>query len=132
MGCIGLLSAIVLVCICVTWMIYPYHPLKVIDPLEPAKLTIKAGDAQIFRFHYCKSTNRNGEVSVTLKNSSLIHFPGYIVTHDKGCYIKNISLAIPDYAEPGMYVAEYYIEYKMNPLRTIGIIFDTETFQIID
>ena len=132
LGCIGILSSLVLTVIFVIWLIFPYKVLDIKGDVTPVKGMVIAGETQYFHFNFCKYSNKQGVASVMLVNSSIIHFPSYSVSMDKGCYNKTIPLAVPDFAEAGEYKAVYSASYRVNPLREITIIFESLPFRVDD
>jgi hypothetical protein len=99
--------------------------------VKPIKETIVAGDTQYLTFNFCKYSNKQGIANVMLVNSSIIHFPSYSVSMDKGCYDKTIPLSIPEFAESGTYKAVYSASYRVNPLREVTITFESLSFEVV-
>ena len=120
-------------CIIFFWLNWPYNPAyfrtktnKVITK------TVKAGDVVAFETDYCKNINIPVKVSSSFINGIIFSTPETITNLPVGCNVKTVYKSVPKELPSGKYYIRTYYRYEVNPIRTITIQQNTDTFEVIN
>lgn len=116
------------------WTLYPYQTVKYLnDPFPVVPKEIKQGEQFTYNIHYCKYTDDapvriektfiDGIEFVAAKQVPLIG--------TKGCGEIDIPVLIPDTLPAGTYRLRVQVFYKVNPIREIEKVTETEEFKVI-
>jgi hypothetical protein len=114
------------------WLLYPY---KTSTPnVQPYKIVtqeVKVGDTLLYQSDWCRFTDVPAEVDRMFVDSLVFSMPTVISQYKIGCYNMNIAVVVPSTLPEGKYKLKMIYRYKVNPIRTIIKIAETETFNII-
>lgn len=116
------------------WSNYDYKPLTVERPIIVTPSKVESGGVVTMVVKYCKSSNQEEVVSRDLVGDTIIiNIPPkrISVRAPKGCDVSESIIRIPRTINPGMYKIQYHIEYRVNPIRTVEVHFESEPFEII-
>jgi hypothetical protein len=129
---LGLVFSFCIVFLLVIIMLYPYKlvdynydKFKIITPV------VKAGSEVIFESEFYKNTDLGAMVERQLINSNIYYYSAVPANNPTGYNKRLITLVIPEYVEPGIYYVKSTIRYKVNFLREVVYVKDTEEFEVI-
>lgn len=116
------------------WAIQSTNVLTIKDnPVPVERKIVKSGDVQIVNFNFCKNLNIEGSVEWSLvSNKIVILLPSYKDRSPKSCRQnarKPIILPLITNTDDA-YHFHYVITYRINPIKTIMVQFDTQSFKI--
>lgn len=112
-------------------------PIKIID-FDPSPLTVvdkslRNGDQLEYIVKYCRYVDHPMEISRSLVDTIVYSLIPYITQDPPGCYTKHIlTTMIPEKLPSGKYHLHLNYHIKVNPLRDINIIRETEQFEVIN
>lgn len=113
------------------WLIYPYRLLVFNDPSFPVQTkTVKQGGVLSYTSDYCKYTNNPASVSRVFQDQIIFSVPSQITNRPNGCNVITVGVPVPFELPPGQYILRNVYQYQPNPLRTITIMENTETFTV--
>ena len=128
-----LFTAFILVCLVFYWLVYPYKVIEIKDPIFPVmNKVVKQGTILIFTSNNCKYMNIIAKTSRIFVDDLMHYVPQTTSNVRKGCGKINISVIVPETLPSGKYHLQNIYEYKVNPIRTITIIKDTEEFLVVE
>lgn len=120
-----------------------YWPFQVItiepQPYVLQNTVIAPGSYIYYTFHYCKNYDVKAEVIHQLQGMAQIRLsndPPTPELHDQalrlkdGCATTTKGVYIPKRTPPGEYELYEYVDYQVNPLRTVSYVFKTEPFTV--
>ena len=127
-----ILSAFTLVLLFSYWLIYPYKPLEVKEPIEIINHTIQSGDNVLYEIEYCK----NMDIPVTIRrrfvDGLVYHIPEFTTQmNDMGCREQIIAIEVPKKLPPGEYKLYTEFVYHVNPIRDVVVKVDSENFIVL-
>lgn len=113
------------------WLTFPYEVTNIKkQPMEVLTKELKAGESLFYKIDYCKSMDSTATITKLLVNGLVYHLGTIEGVFDKGCRVNTVQIVIP----PELPVGEYHLiqqwSYKVNPVRTIKVQAETETFII--
>lgn len=129
----AIISAISMIIMVVYWLTYPY---KVADfknnpfPIMNENRIVVRGERLRYFIDYCKYTNIMPELTKFIIDGVVYEMPKTVGIAYKGCNNVVSDVYIPRSIPSGTYHLKTVARYKMNPLRTIEIINETERFTI--
>jgi hypothetical protein len=129
-----LLMALVVVLIVTYWMTYPYKPVEFKNlPHKIDTKQIKAGEYLTMNVDYCKYSTVVPVINTAFIDGIIYYVPqeGTINTVKPGCGENKVFIYIPKALPPGNYSVHRTWKYKVNPLRTITIYTQSETFEVV-
>lgn len=130
---IFLVISIILIISFVIAIIYPYNLVDYnYDKYKILTPVVKRGTQVIFESEFYKHTDLSATVSRQLIDGNVYYYAEMPATNPQGYNKIKVTLDIPSYAEPGKYYIRSIIKYRVNFLRTITYINDTEYFEIIE
>lgn len=104
-------------------------------PIPVEAKTIRAGDALVLRFDYCKTQDRHALSGLTMQQaddpSLIITFPVVVTSLQTGCHVVRLAFQIPDWIPAGNYRAFVTREYRPSVLREVQAQVETERFQVV-
>lgn len=131
---IAVLSVIMLIFI---FWLYPYKTLEVYNqPFPLVSTELKTGDRIEYISKFCKFTNKSAILRGIIVGEGyrleLENAPQGGTGHvPKGCQTLTVStFVVPNGVPQGKYHLEIVVEYKLNPVRNIEKVFETENFII--
>lgn len=113
-------------------LFYPFRTLVVNESTAKTQ-TIKAGDVFVYTIDYCKYTEKPAIVSRTFHKtdeSVSVPFPFVNTISVEGCNITDVPLQTFPTITPGTYYLLVDVEFKINVLRNVHVIFQTNEFEI--
>lgn len=125
--------------LCSYWLFWPYPPLNVRSddpgpiPILDSDKILRHGDVVEYRsvvdhnYDWILVTR-----SAQLVNEVLINYPttSYLSRAGREEFISR-TYHVPEFAPPGTYHIEFFISYRLNPLRTETIVRRTEDFEVV-
>jgi hypothetical protein len=111
----------------------PYKVLEFKDARFPViTKQVERGDSLIFVSNYCKYVDEPATVSRSFIND-FTYATVPIITHAKaGCRSMRVVVYVPPELPLGTYYLHNKFVYKVNPLRTITIVHDSEEFEVVE
>jgi len=113
------------------WLLYPYKPIEFTAPLRVNKKEINPGDHLSFDISYCKTCKLQANITNIFVDSIVYYTPTQPSDLAPGCHSTTYSIYIPRALPPGEYHIKSIYTYRVNPLRTINVIVETESFTIV-
>lgn len=124
-----LITAFVMLCIFFFWSFYPYRTIEWKTDKFPVKTkVIKRGDSLIFVSDYCKYVELSAVVSRSFVNDFSYTTTPVTTYAKKGCNKMKVVVTIPKELPAGRYYIHNKFSYKVNPIRTITLVHDSEEF----
>lgn len=126
-------SALIMIVVVVYWLIYPY---KVADfnnlpfPIMNENKTVSRGERLRYFIDYCKYTDTMPELTKFIIDGVVYEMPKTVGIAHKGCNNAVSDVYIPRSIPSGTYHLKTVARYKVNPLRTIEIVNETEAFTV--
>jgi hypothetical protein len=114
------------------WLVYPYKPIEMKSPVKVLNSPVKAGEAVHFELEFCKYMDIEAETTKVLVNDYIIPYPTTSGKGKLGCQkMISSSHTVPDYVSAGTYKIMLTTTYKVNPIRTVQVDYETEEFEVI-
>ena len=115
------------------WVLAPTDELIVKNgpvPIRPANL--HAGESAILTYDYCKTTDQPGMIRTSIVSSkSELFLPLANESSKKHCDTKlDVPVIIPPQAVPDYYHFHFRATYQLNPLRSVTVQWDSQTFKV--
>jgi hypothetical protein len=115
------------------WLLYPYKPLVIKDPLFPiVNKIVKQGKNIQFISDNCKNTNLTSKTSRAFVDDIIYYVHPITTNVRKGCGKVIITVPVPDTLPPGKYYLQNIFEYKVNPIRVVSVTHNTENFLVVE
>lgn len=116
------------------WLLYPYQPFTFYDPLIPTiKQVYHPGETVTWHTHF--KHNTEGvliQVDRHLVDGIVINYPTVSYVSDgKEQDFVNATMKLPDFISPGKYHFQIISTVKVNPIRDIIVVRETEEFTVI-
>jgi hypothetical protein len=128
-----LVSIFLVIAYLTTLLVYPYKLVTFNDDKFPILTpTVKAGEEVQFQVDFYRYTNLPTTVSRQLINNYVYYYPEVTASNPQGHLIKVGTVTIPANVEPGDYYIRTAYKYKVNFIREITIVKDTEYFEVIE
>lgn len=116
-------------------LLWPFNLLESADGAWDIVNTDKIvhyGENAMIKWRGCRNTDLPATLETELEGAVVISLPGRVSTRQPGCQtldfpIAFIGLEIP----PGNYKARIAISFKVNPIRTVTYIAETDEFQVV-
>lgn len=113
------------------WELYPYKPLEFKTvPHEISSKSIFPGGHVNFILDYCKHMDLGSEVTVTFADGFIYNTQPIASNIEKGCHLVEQSIYVPRAIPLGTYSIRILYRYKVNPIRTIDVITETQKFEV--
>ena len=111
------------------WRFLPYKTIKFNNiPFPISTFEVERGGILQYQVDYCKYTDLGAEVSKTFINDIIYTTPAIITNRPIGCHVSTITTIIPKELPPSMYKLQIIYRYKVNPMRYIEVITETQKF----
>jgi hypothetical protein len=125
---------IAVVVFCLYLAFWPFKTITVYgnDEILNPGLSVVAGEAVIYRAHYCKYTTAEATVHRSLVGATTYTFPTSSNNVPRGCatFISRNTL-IPAGVLPGKYHLDVATTYQVNPLRSITVRHISQDFMVV-
>lgn len=130
----AILMAIFTLLVFYYWAIAPVNVLDVNNPVPVEKKMVAGGDTQILDFSFCKNLDVKGDVEWSLiSNKNIILLPSYEDTLRSTCMTKvRAPVILPFVIHSDIYHFHYSTVYHVNPIRTVMVQFDSQSFEITE
>jgi hypothetical protein len=124
----------VLVATCFFWLDYPYHPIRFnVTPIQVLTPEVHPGEQVILLVDYHKSMSLPAEVGTQFMNDVVITVPSTIRNLPTGdCVVKMMDTVVPTCTPPGHYFLRQTLTYRVNPIRTVIVIVDSQMFEVVN
>jgi len=103
-------------------------PFPMVDGIKVAK----QGGVLSYEYSYCKYTDIQATVSKQFIDGLIFQSEDTSTTLYKGCGHVHRQIHIPETLPPGVYHLHIIANYKINPIREVKVINDTEEFTVIE
>lgn len=111
------------------WLLYPYNPITFKDtPHEVITKTVKRGEHVAFYFDYCKNINMSGDLTISFVDGFIYNTSTVKSNIVPGCHKVVYQVYVPKAIPLGTYKISAALNYKVNPIREIDIVTETEYF----
>jgi len=115
------------------FLYYPYNPLVFNDLEFPVvNKVIHQGDMLYYHSNYCKYMDLSALVTRTFANNILYLTPSTITNRPMGCNNIVIGVLVPPELPIGSYQIKMRYDFRVNPIRTITILENTEEFEVLE
>jgi len=111
------------------WYNWPYKVVEFKEPIHILTPIVHVGENLIYELDYCKHVDIPATLSKEYIDGVVYAAPPVVVNNPKGCGIKNGITLVPNLLE-GVYSMRFSYSYKMNPIRTITIVVESEKFEV--
>ena len=129
---ITIVSALLLGCVMIFWMVYPYKTIEFKDEkFYVSTKEVKQGDAIKFVARYCKYTHLPALVARSFMNDIFYAIPYVTTNRPTGCDDSVIAVKVPQELPAGTYYLKTRYIYQVNPIRTIVVEMNTDDFTVI-
>lgn len=130
-------AALVILCaaafllVCGYWMFWPVRLLEAKQPLHIITTDIQKGKELVYEFDYCRYTTLDALSSrqIICRNRMYI-LPDVRGNVPPGCAKGRRSIFLPSEMDPDTCFVHFSSTFVVNPLRTVTLLFDTESFVI--
>lgn len=129
------------ICLVAYWMVWPYDPLTVVQPLPVATKVVKPGERLSLEFDFCNrvavpvtsrvSFYRKGVTSDHLVDTLEATTTRTVISKIQCQKIVNERYVIPSDYIPGEYWLRIVADYQVNPIRSIREEIYSEHFEVI-
>ena len=115
------------------WLLFPYNPLVIEQPTKVLTPVVKTGEVIYVEFDFEKNTDIKPNITVALVDGVIFNLPEFSPINPIGHTSKKVVgiLTVPMTVPCGEYHIDFSADYKMNPIRTVTVEYETEKF-IID
>jgi hypothetical protein len=126
--------AFVLMSFAFIWLISPYRVIE-IDDFLTSQTTYNQGERVDYSFEYRKYTDLNTLVNREIVNSTVFHIDSYVANlpktqNDSWQHFHN-GFVLPSGIEAGDYRVRLVYIVKVNPIRTVTKVFESEVFTVV-
>jgi hypothetical protein len=123
--------AIGLVLLSAYWLFYPYKLLEFKDAIYPViNKEVKRGEILYIKTDVCKFTDKVSQTSRSFVDGIVFNIAQTTTSRSAGCVNDNVSIYVPENLPAGEYYLKNIYQYKVNPIRTITYIHNTEKFKV--
>ena len=129
----GLIVAMILSCLVFFWLLFPYKPIEFHDDVLPVLTEqVSSGDNLHYYVRMTKNTDKPAYITYQFVDGVIYTVPGMIESNLEEGEHEFISstVEIPHSLASGPYRLRVNVSYQVNPLRTITVTRETETFYI--
>lgn len=124
-------TAFVMLIIFFYWSFYPYKTVEWKTGKFPVETkVIKKGDNLVFISDYCKYVDLPAVVSRSFVNDFFYTTTPVTTYAKRGCNKMKVVVYIPKELPAGKYYLHNKFSYKINPIRTIVLVHDSECFTV--
>jgi len=115
------------------WSIYPYKPIEFKDKVFKIETPIvEQGGILSYKSNYCKYMDIPATVNRLFINGLIFEKPSSVASRDVGCHTVDVGVLVPSELPSGEYFLRNIFTYKVNPIREVIIVKDTEIFKVIE
>lgn len=126
-----ILSAQIAMGVTAFWLLYPYDPISISEPIPIETKEIKKGESVVYEANYCWRGDYPIKIDRRVIGEIEYPFPSVRATSTKGCYNQLLATpAMPQSIPSGEYVLKLTGLYQVNPIREISVELFSEPFII--
>ena len=121
-------------CLVTYWIIQPpQEQYDILSPIVAQNSPVEAGGTLISKASFCKKVNVFGRIDrVFVGEGVAIPTPTTVDDRSKLCaHDAQVSAIVPSQLKTGEYKIKYYLEHKVNPVKTLKQEFFSEPFRVI-
>lgn len=127
--------AIAVVALFYFWAFYPYIPLTVNNapiPIRPPEVTTGPNTTVIATLSACKHMDITPVVTRSIVGvNSVLATPSYTgAIHSTGCTTLDQAIIVPQFTPAGVYHVHWHVAYRVNPIRTVVVTYNSQNFTI--
>jgi hypothetical protein len=133
MHCVALFTialTTVLILTVMSWLLLPYKTIDVTN-FRVNEFSYTAGEPVYYSFDYNKHTTLTSTTIRELVNTTIYPLDSMVVNAPSGNHSIANHFIIPEFVESGEYQLRLVSNVKVNPLRTIVKVFDSNTFIVL-
>lgn len=115
------------------WGLWPYTPIKFNKlPLPVSTKTVKRGEVLRYETDFCKYSRTIPSVQKIFVDSITYNIVSpFVSSKQVGCADLDIGLEVPKALPVGNYHLQIIYNYKVNPIREITVVVESETFDVV-
>lgn len=113
------------------WLLWPYKVVTVNQMPTFTTQKVRAGEVIKFTLDYCKHINVPALVTRQLIDRQVIFLPEMITNLPIGCSKGEREIQLPPMMPPSTYYLHMTTTYKVNPLRSITYVWDSNHFEVV-
>lgn len=136
LNCLSFMTLFVAFCVLLVlfaWKLYPYKPLTIVEPIKIHTPVVSQGGLLIYETDFCRNTKIKPIVKRRFSNGIVYSLPDIVAINKQvGCNTNRVGLEVPHALPEGDYVMYFEFVYRMNPLRQVTVIAETESFKVIN
>ena len=129
---IGILSAIGLLLLTGYWLMYPYKPVVYNNlPQKVNKQVYKVGETLELEVDFCRYSPIVPEIKRSFVDGVIYNLHSTVSPTDEvGCFVRQVGITVPQTLNPGIYHITTNFRYRVNPIRVIEIMVESEHFEV--
>ena len=113
------------------WTLYPYKPLEIEQPVKIVSEVHNPGDMIYADFNFEKNTNVKPDISLAIVDGVIFNIPSSTPQNSEGHNERVVGvLEVPSTVPCGIYHLHWTAKYRMNPIRTVEVKYESEKFEI--
>lgn len=114
------------------WQFADYKPIVFNNiPFPVSKTQFKNGDTLSYTVDYCKHIAMDSLVTREFVNQVVYVTPSIFSNVPLGCNRVVAEIVIPESLYDGTYQLKIHYAYKVNPIRTVTVTAESQTFEIV-
>lgn len=117
------------------WAFYPYTTEQIVtfanDSHKITKNVVQQGEQTSYLVDYCKYKSPPVTVEKQFVDGIIFRSEDSISALSIGCHKQLVPLTIPDTLPPGNYKYRVTAIYRVNPIRTVTLIRETDWFTVV-
>jgi ABC-type maltose transport system permease subunit len=111
------------------WLLYPYKTI-VVNAVELKSKSVQQGGLLPIRLEYDRYTTKDSTITRQFKDGIIFTTPTSTGVGGIGHYDRLIEVPVPVNLPPGLYTLETTVSYRVNPIRTVQVVWSTEQFTV--
>jgi len=121
----------IIIAISLYWYLYPYNIIEFQDAQFPVEKTVVyQGEEISYTSRYCKYMDLSAVVTRSYIDTLIYTMPSTVTKRMMGCHNMVFSTVIPNKLPAGKYYIHMVYKYDVNPIRTIIVEHDSESFEV--
>ena len=132
LGILGTIFFGAIIILLLVWELYPYKTVTYnTERFKVINKEVKQGGFLLYDVDACKYTDQKPEVDAIFVDSIKYLSAEQFAKLAQGCRITRVERKIPATLPVGRYHLEITVSYKVNPIRTIVKVMETDEFQVL-
>lgn len=121
MSIITIIMSFALLALVLYWLLFPYKTIEFNGEYKTAKTEYIQGEITTYEVDYCKYTNIRPEVTKKFVDGIEFTSEANKSVFTQGCRKEIVELKIPETLPQGKYRLVVFLDYIVNPLKTVHI-----------